>query len=140
MQMPLAEVSFRALAPGAHEPVVQSSTDGGTDQRNHASRPLLDHFSAGPRGNTLNHARHELVDHFLLQEFAADVDARGAGGGNPEFGDFMVGVELKTIYQAQLLDGAHGDRRQYTEIGENSDQPAQAEAGSLDSGEFHSRS
>src|SRR5580700_1220175 len=129
--MPLAKVGLGALAPGAQEPVVQTSAQGGTNQRDHAPRPLLHHLSAGPRGDTLNHARHELVDYFFLNKFAADVNSRGAGGRDPEFGDFAVGVELKTVDQTQLLDGPHSDRRQNSEIGENGDQTAQAKARTL---------
>src|ERR1022692_2011439 len=129
--MPLAKMSLGALAPGAQEPVVQSGADGGTDERNHASRPLFYYFDAGSRGDSLNHARNELVDHFLFQKFAANVNSGRAGSDNPEFGDFIVGAELKPVNQAQLLDGAHGNSRQNTEIREYGDQPAQAEASAL---------
>ena len=111
LQMALAEVGLGALAPGAHEPVVQTGAEGGTDKWNHASRPLLDHLGTGAGGDALDHAGNKLVDHFFLQQLAADVDPGGAGGGDPEFGDFIVGVELKSIDQTQLLNGAHGDGR-----------------------------
>src|ERR1022692_32078 len=135
--MPLAEVGLGALAPGTHEPVVQAGADRGTDQRNHAPRPLLNHLSAGSGGDTLDHARDELVDDFLLQQLAADVDPGRAGSSNPELRDFSVGVELKTIYQAQLLDGAHGYGRKNAEIGKDRNHPAEAETSTLQSGEFH---
>src|SRR5271163_2903909 len=106
-QMALAEVGLGALTPSAHEPVVQAGAKGGTDKRNHASRPLLDDLSARPRGDALNHARYKLVDHFLLQQLTADVDSGSTSRGDPEFGDFVVGIELKSIDQTQLLDGAH---------------------------------
>src|SRR5580658_9806735 len=101
--MALAEVGLGALTPGAHEPVVQAGAESGTNKRNHASRPLLDHLSTRPGGDALNHARNKPVDHFLLQQLAADVDSGSAGRGDPEFGDFIVGVELKSIDQTQLL-------------------------------------
>src|SRR5580704_477533 len=126
--MTLAEVSSGALAPRAHEPVVQTCAKGGTDERNHASRPLLHHLSTGPGRDALDHTRNEPIDDFLLQQLAADVDPCGTGSSDPEFGDFMVGVELKSVNQTQLLDGAHGNCRQDAKIRKDSDHAAQAKA------------
>src|SRR5271155_3250198 len=109
--MALAEVGFGALTPGAHEPVVKTGADGGTDKWNYAPRPLLYHLGAGPGGDALDDARNERVDHFFFQKFSADVDPSRAGGGNPKFSNFMVGVELKPVHQTQLLDRTHGNRR-----------------------------
>lgn len=136
--MVLAEVGLGAFPPGAHEPVIQTGADGGAYQRNHATRPLLNHLSAGARGDTLDDAWDELVDNFFLQKFAADIDSGRAGGGDPEFGDFAIGVELKTVNQAQLLNRAHGDGGKDAEIGDDGDQPAKAEAGALNGCESHS--
>src|SRR6202034_4016143 len=70
LQMTLAEVRSGALAPGAHEPVVQTCAKGGTDEWNHASRPLLHYLSTGPGGDALNHTRNEFIDDFLLDQLA----------------------------------------------------------------------
>src|SRR5580700_10136614 len=137
LQMTLAEVGLGTLTPGVHEPVVEARAEGGAHEWNHASRPLLHHLSAGPRRDALNHARNELVDHFFLQQFTADVDPGCAGGSDPKFGDFMVGVELKSVDQTQLLDGAHGDGRQNAEIGKDGDQAAEAKARPLKRRKFH---
>src|SRR5712671_2968173 len=107
--MPLAKMGLGALAPGAHEPVIQTRTQSGTHQRNQATRPLLDNFSTRTRSDPLDHPWDELVDHFFLHQLAANVDSRCAGGRDPELCNLAVGVELKTVYQAQLLDGSHGD-------------------------------
>src|SRR5258708_32716613 len=101
--MPLAIVGLGAFSPGSHKPIVQTRAQRGTNQRNQSAGPLLHNFSAGASGNTLDHPRNESVDYFFLYQFAADVDSGRAGGGDPEFGDFAVGIELKSVHQAQLL-------------------------------------
>ena len=89
LEMPLAKVSLGAASPGAHEIVVQSCADERTGDRNEASRPFLDDFGAGLRGDALNHAGHEAVDYFFFEKFATDVDSGGTGGGDPQLSGFF---------------------------------------------------
>jgi hypothetical protein len=98
-EMAPAKMCARPLAPCAHEPVIQSRADSGTGERNQASRPLLDHFRAGLRCNSLDDARHKSLDDFLLHKFAADVQPCRAGCRDPQFGNLVIGVELKSIKQ-----------------------------------------
>src|SRR5580693_5780807 len=97
--MPLAEMRFSALAPGANEPVVQSCTQRRTGQWNHSPRPLLHYLSAGFGGDPLNHSWHKSVYNFLFQQLTADVHARRAGRGNPQFGNLAIGIEFKSVDQ-----------------------------------------
>ena len=108
-KMLLAEMRLGASAPGADKVVIQSRANRRTGNRNHPSRPLLDDFGAGLRGDALNHFRHKPIDHFFFQQFAADVHSGGAGGGNPELRGFVVGVVFETVEQAQFLNGAQSD-------------------------------
>jgi len=131
------EVLHGALSPGSHEVVIEHASDRGTRNRNQPSRPFLHHLGAGARGNTLDHFRHEAVHNFFFEQLAADVDSSGAGGGDPKLGDLVVGVELESVDQAELLDGPHGDRRENTEIGNNCQNPAQAKPRTLGCGQLH---
>ncbi len=135
--MPLAEVCLGPLAPGAHEPVVQAGANEGTGQRDHPSRPLFHNFSAGPCRNSLDHPRHKFADDFFLQKLPADVHSRGSGGGNPKLGNFIIGIEFKTVNQAQLLDGSHGDRRENSQVGNNREHSTQAKPRSFHRRDFH---
>src|SRR5579872_4692149 len=134
----VAKVCLGTLAPGAHEPVIEASADGGTHKRNHASSPFFNDICTGAGRNALNHSRNELVYHFLFEKFAADVDTRRAGRSDPELGDFVIRVELKAIDEAKLLDGAHGDGRENTEIRDDGDQTSQAETRALSGRQLHS--
>src|SRR5580704_10938610 len=107
--MPIPEMHFRALAPGADKPIIQTCSEGRTHQRNHAPRPLLDHLGAGLCRYSLDDARYEFVDNFFFQKIAADVDSGGAGCSHPKFSNLVISIELESVEQAQLLDGAHSD-------------------------------
>ena len=133
-----AEMPPRALSPGPYEPVIQARADRRTCQRNHAPRPLFHHLTAGLHGDPANHAGHELVHHFLFDQLAADVNSRRARRGNPQLGNFIVGVEFETVEQTQLLNGAHRDRRQHPQIRHNGQQSAQPESSALNRGHPHS--
>ena len=124
------------LAPSAHEVVVQTGTDQGAGDRDEAASPLLHHFPAGFGGDALNHFRDEAVDDFFFQQFAADVDSGGAGGGDPEVGHFFFGVEFESVDEAEFLDGADGDGGEETKVGNNCEQASEAESGALDGGHF----
>src|SRR5215469_1879852 len=126
-----------ALAPGAHEIEVQACPDERTGERNQATGPLLHHFAAGLHGDALDHARHKTVDHLFFQQLAADIDPGGAGCRDPEVGNFILGVELEAVNQAELLDGAHGDGRENAEIGYDGHDPAQAQAGAFGGSDLH---
>ena len=81
--------------------------------------------------------RHELVDYFLFEQFAADVDAGGAGGSNPKLGDLFVCVQLEAVNQAQLLDGAHRDCRKNSEVGQDGENSSESETRALNGCKFH---
>ncbi len=105
---------------------------------NYSSSPLLHGFAAGLNRNALDHARDKFVDDLLFEQFAADIHAGGTGGGNPEFGHFVVGVELEAVYKAEFLNRAHRDRRKDAEVGQDGEQTAKSEACALGGRHLHS--
>src|SRR5579862_9124245 len=135
--MLLAEMRTCSLAPGAHEVIIQSASNGRTGDRNQTPRPLLGHFRARFYRDALDYARHKPIDHFLFEQFAADVDSGCAGGRYPKVGYLFVGIQLKTIDQAELLGGAHRDGRKYSEVGQNCEDASKAESRTLGGGDFH---
>ena len=100
LDVALAKVGLGAFSPGAHEPVIQTSTQRGTHQRNHAPRPLFYYFRTGTSGDALDDAGDKFIDDFLLHQLTADVDTGGTGGSNPKLCDLAIGIELKTVHQA----------------------------------------
>src|SRR5258708_4744083 len=135
--MPLPKVSFSALTPRPHEPIIQPCSQGGADQWNHSSRPFLHDLSAGPRGYTPDHPWNELVHHFLLQQISADVHSRGAGGCNPQFSDLAVRAELEAVHEAQFLYSAHGDPGKNPAVGNDAEQSPHPDACALPRPQLH---
>ena len=85
-------------------------------------------------------ARDELIDEFFLDQFAADVDAGGAGSGDPEFGNFIIGIELKSVDETEFLNRAHGYGGENSKIRQECDQTAHAKTCAFRRGEFHAAS
>ena len=99
-QMSLSKMCLRPPSPGADEPVIQARANRSAGERNHASRPLFHDFRAGFGGDSLDDPRHEFVDDFFFQQLAAYVDSGGAGRGNPQLGNFIVGIEFEAVDEA----------------------------------------
>ena len=81
---------------------------------------------------------NEPADHFFFQQLAADINAGGSGGGNPQFCGFFFGVEFETVEQAEFLNGPQSDARKNSQIGNDGDEAAQAKSGAFGGGDFHS--
>src|SRR5579872_3889196 len=137
LHVPLAKMGFRPLAPRAHEIVVQTSSDHRTGNWNNPARPLFDRLFAGLNRNSLNHLRHEAVDYFLFQQLAADINARCTSRGNPKLGRLMIGVVLKAVNEAELLDGAQSDSSKDAQVRQHRHKPTETESCSFCRGYPH---
>src|ERR671925_1207248 len=124
LQMPAAKMCPRTLTPGAHEVIIQSSTNQRAGNRNYSPRPLLYYFPAGLNGNALDDAGNKFIDDFFFQKLAADVNSSCAGGGDPKFGRLFVRIEFETVQQAELLNRAQSNARQDAQIRNNRYQSA----------------
>ena len=87
-----AKMLSGALAPRAHEIIVQGASYGRTGKRNETSNPFFSDLGASFDGDALNYSGHETVDYFFFDQLTADVDAGCSGGGDLELGDFIVSV------------------------------------------------
>src|SRR6185437_1557263 len=133
-----AEVCVRTLAPSAHKIVVEGGADRRTDDRDQSACPLLHKLRAGAGCDLPNDARHEAIHHILFQIFSAQVHTGCTGGGDPELRHFVVGVVLKPIEQAELLNRAQGDSCKNAEIRHDCEQATEAQTGALGGGNLHS--
>jgi hypothetical protein len=91
----LAEVPAGAFSPGADEIIVQAGADHRPTHRTEASRHFFDYFCAGLPRELVDDPEHETADHFFFQQLAADINAGGGGGYDPQFCSLFLGVELE---------------------------------------------
>src|SRR5437879_13036287 len=96
----LAKMRVSARSPGSHKIIVQGCANQRADHWNHPSRPLLYYFGTGFHGDPLDYSRNKAIDYFLLHKFSADVHPSGSGGGNPYFGNFLIGIKFESVKQA----------------------------------------
>src|SRR5579863_6887072 len=111
-EMALAEMPLRSASPAANEVVVERAAQHRAQNRNQSRRPLFRCLGSRFDGDALDDARHQPLEYFLLEHLAAEIEARGAGGGEPELRHLVFGRILEAVNEAEPLNHADGDRRE----------------------------
>src|SRR5579872_3187011 len=137
--VPGLKMFLRATSPRSHEIIIERPASASAQQRYQSRGPFLGNFRTHFHSDSVHDARHQPLDRLLFDEILAQVKSGRARRRHPQLHRVLVRRVLESVNQTQLLQQAHCNRGQDSQIRHHGHPPAQSQSHSFKGRSLHRR-